>query len=152
MEVWKRVGRAEYQVSNLGRVRSPRGVLKAYSHPLGYLLVAVRFNAGEKRTCVTVHRLVAEAFIGPRPAGLDVAHGDNDKTNNRAENLRYATRSENMADVFPGCRGDCSRCEVKLELGINWTHGRAKAGTNTCNTCMRASQKARRLRVKLARS
>ena len=46
----------------------------------------------------TVHQLVAEAFIGPRPPGLDVCHRDGNRKNNRPENLRYGTRSDNLAD------------------------------------------------------
>jgi DNA-binding transcriptional regulator YiaG len=46
----------------------------------------------------TVHRVVAEAFIGPRPEGLEVRHLDGNKTNNRASNLVYSTHKENEAD------------------------------------------------------
>ncbi|WP_158548184.1 HNH endonuclease [Desertihabitans brevis] len=45
-----------------------------------------------------MHHLVAAAFLGPRPKGMDVAHWDNDGTNNVVTNLRYATEVENMAD------------------------------------------------------
>jgi hypothetical protein len=48
--------------------------------------------------CKTVHSLVALAFHGPRPEGLDVAHGNCVKTDNRPSNLRYCTRSENLLD------------------------------------------------------
>lgn len=46
-----------------------------------------------------VHHLVAEAFIGPRPAGMYVCHIDGDALNNSVENLKYATPSENMHDM-----------------------------------------------------
>lgn len=45
-----------------------------------------------------IHRLVANSFLGPRPAGLDTLHIDGDKTNNAVTNLRYGTRSENELD------------------------------------------------------
>jgi len=45
-----------------------------------------------------IHRLVAEAFLGPCPEGLEVAHNDGDPRNPRLENLRYTTRSDNNMD------------------------------------------------------
>lgn len=99
METWRPIPGSTYEASSLGRIRSPWGtILKPCNHGLGYHIVGVRFHDRAKIKTVTVHTLVAAAFHGPRPAGLDVAHGDNDKHNNRPENLRYATRSENMKD------------------------------------------------------
>jgi hypothetical protein len=44
-----------------------------------------------------VHRLVCEAFNGPPPSpGLDCEHIDENPRNNRPENLRWATRKENL--------------------------------------------------------
>lgn len=70
--------------------------LRPYNVADGYQGVALRHEG--KTIRATVHSLVAEAFIGPRPAGFDVCHGDGDKSNNRFTNLRYATRTENIAD------------------------------------------------------
>lgn len=65
----------------------------------GYLKVKVIDIDGVVWT-VKVHALVAAAFIGERPEGLDVNHKDGDKTNNRACNLEYVTRSENVLHSF----------------------------------------------------
>lgn len=54
---------------------------------------------GARRKNATVHSLVAAAFLGPRPAGEDVRHLDGDPENNRASNLAYGTRTQNMADA-----------------------------------------------------
>jgi hypothetical protein len=80
---------------------SPGKLLKpGRSGDCGHLSVAIG-----KGNSVLVHILVMLAFVGPRPEGADVAHGDGDPTNNRLSNLRYATRGENNQDmVFHGRR------------------------------------------------
>ena len=46
-----------------------------------------------------VHRLVAEAFLGPAPEGLPfVCHIDGDPSHNRPENLRWGNGTTNAAD------------------------------------------------------
>lgn len=62
----------------------------------GYLRVGL-YNPSTKSTKrILVHRLVAEAFV-PNPKGnLYVNHIDEDKENNRAENLEWVTFSENI--------------------------------------------------------
>lgn len=96
MEIWKPIaGCAGYEVSNLGRVRSLLKAVKILRPGLasnGYLTVALR---GQSRT---LHSLVAEAFLGPRPAGMHVRHLDGKKSNYAIENLAYGTPAENRAD------------------------------------------------------
>ena len=55
---------------------------------------------GGKRNQKThlVHVLVAAAFIGPKPKGMEVAHNNGNAGENRLENIRYATPLENTAD------------------------------------------------------
>ncbi len=103
-EVWRNIpSHPGYAASNLGRVRSIartdtlgrivfERVLKLYTNKRGYKLV--RLSPLTK----SVHAVVAEAFYGPRPRGMEVAHNDGNPSNNRADNLRYATRKENEAD------------------------------------------------------
>lgn len=115
-EIWRDVVGFEdaYQVSNLGRVRSKtRFVVMAASYKSaehvsrrngrllrpgkaskGYFTVSL--GRGKSRT---VHSLVAEAFIGPRPEGYEVLHIDGTRVNNCANNLRYGTRLENIMDA-----------------------------------------------------
>lgn len=108
-EIWKDVVGYEglYQVSNLGRVKSlPRIVkngkiyrrvnerimanLRAHN---GYIKAYLkRFGKGVNKS---IHRMVAEAFI-PNPLNLpQVNHIDEDKTNNRVENLEWCTAKHN---------------------------------------------------------
>ncbi|MCF6307352.1 MAG: HNH endonuclease [Flavobacteriaceae bacterium] len=47
-----------------------------------------------KTDLMYVHRVVAELFLDPDPNRLMVIHKDFDKSNNCADNLKYATRLE----------------------------------------------------------
>lgn len=80
-----------------GRQRLQLGrMLRSYIAQNGYPYV--RLSRNGITSLRTVHSLVAEAFLGPRPEGHDVAHADGDRTNAAAENLRWATRVENSSD------------------------------------------------------
>lgn len=46
-----------------------------------------------------VHHLVLEAFVGPRPEGMDGLHWDDDNQNNHLGNLRWGTPKENKVDA-----------------------------------------------------
>lgn len=74
------------------RTPKPRK-LQPFPQRNGYLNVSVSIDNKQKR--MRVHRLVAEAFLGPGPKGHDVCHLNHDRTDNRPENLKYGTRSEN---------------------------------------------------------
>jgi hypothetical protein len=112
-EVWRPVVGYEglYEVSDQGRVRSltrtihcADGRARTFQGQLldpwlsthGYKMVTLRKDGNSTKR--SVHCLVASAFIGPRPAGLDVLHGESGKLDNRLCNLRYGTAAENMAD------------------------------------------------------
>lgn len=84
-----------YQVSNLGRIKSMKTgrILKNIRNIEGYLTINL-FKDGEG-TNLRVHRLVAQAFI-PNPENKpEVNHIDENKTNNRVDNLEWVTRGEN---------------------------------------------------------
>lgn len=114
-EMWKPVVGHEgrYEVSSLGRVRSlerrvrlvsksgtevsravPERILRPAEDSAGYLSVCL--GAVRSRR---VHQLVLEAFVGP-PEGQHALHANGDKKDNREENLRYGSRSDNMIDLF----------------------------------------------------
>lgn len=85
-----------YQVSNLGRVRSIKRskILSPCKNSLGYRTVSL-CNNGSKKT-ISVHVLVWRMFKGFEVIkGFDVDHIDNDKGNNRLDNLQYITHKEN---------------------------------------------------------
>lgn len=98
-----------YQASDQGRIRSvdrevvysngrrrkyPGRVRKPF-YRNGYPYLHVTFSSGN----VLVPYLVLLAFVGPRPKGYEICHGNDDPTDNRLSNLRYDTRRENRRDI-----------------------------------------------------
>lgn len=95
-EIWKPAPGYEdyYLVSSLGNVWSVRSarLLKLKVTPAGYLRVSPSVN-GKRKECA-VHRLVALAFI-PNPENKPtVNHINENKKDNRVENLEWATEAE----------------------------------------------------------
>lgn len=86
----------EYEVSDLGQVRRGERLLSQSFNARGYPRVTLSL-LGKPKTRV-VHALVAEAFLGARPKGMQICHNDGVKTNNSVLNLRFATAKENEAD------------------------------------------------------
>lgn len=61
--------------------------------------VVTTSSTGTRPHTTTVHRLVLETFIGPRPHGKECLHRDDNPTNNRLSNLRWGTAAENHQDA-----------------------------------------------------
>ena len=105
-EVWKDVKGYEglYQVSNLGRVKTTStNYIKTLSKSnREYLRVQLHKNGVSKH--ISVHRLVATAFLDNPNKLKEVNHKDENKTNNNASNLEWCTRTHN--NNF-GKRNDC---------------------------------------------
>jgi hypothetical protein len=83
-----------YSTSKPGRFLKPWGV----GRKLRYLVVKLYRddgNGGREFRKRKVAHLVAFAFHGPRPERHDIDHIDADTKNNRADNLRYLTITEN---------------------------------------------------------
>lgn len=87
-----------YQISSHGNIRSIRKEMKPVDNSRGYLRVGLVKNKTYKWR--SIHSLVIEAFIGPRPDGMQVEHIDHNKKNNFVGNLRYCTPKENTARNF----------------------------------------------------
>lgn len=143
-----------YEVSNQGRVRSldrldSRGrsrhasLRSLQAMRSGHLRVVVCKDG--RRLTFQVHRLVLEAFIGPRPDGMEACHLNDDPSDNRVENLRWDTRSANVLDsVRNGTHHMASR--THCPEGHPYTEEntyRHPAGSRACRTCRRAEKALR---------
>lgn len=112
-EVWSPIlGYPGYEASTLGRIRSRTRVIKrgrGECYLQGRILNTTIPNHGYMKTeltkngvikTLTVHRLVAITFI-PNPLGLEVVHHKNEnKTDNRVENLEWVSTEGNIRDWF----------------------------------------------------
>jgi len=112
-ERWKTIKgyEGQYHVSSYGRVKSiarivknkggmrvvPEIILSPGKNEWGYLYVILfKSNKGKP---FRVNRLVALAFKKNPLNKREVNHIDGDRTNNRANNLEWTTKKENMAHV-----------------------------------------------------
>lgn len=162
MEVWKPVPDYEglYSVSNLGRIRSesrtitlkngrsrrwPESILKPFKNSDGYLRVELWKN--NKQQTRFVHRLVLEAFVGEAPPGTQACHWNDTPENNRLENLRWGTKSENTLDsVRNGSHHEAikTHCKRGHEFTPQNTLPQSGKKGRKCRTCENAWHRAKR--------
>ena len=94
-EIWKSIDEyPNYEVSNHGRIRNIKTdrILRTFLNPKGYEIVTLSHKGVQKTECV--HILVANAFVEKYYDDLDVAHLDNNRVNNRADNLDWWKRRD----------------------------------------------------------
>ena len=130
MEVFKDIKGYEglYQVSNQGRVKSfakwrgsskPR-ILSFCANSNGYYTIGLNKNG--KRKTMSIHVLVAMVFLGYKPngqnRGLVCDHINNDKLDNRVENLRIITPRENSPKRL--------KKYTSKYVGVSWRKDRNK--------------------------
>lgn len=89
-----------------------------------------------------IHQVVLEAFVGPRPPGMEACHNDGDKSNNALSNLRWDTKKANEFDaVRHGARPDPNRthCRRGHDLAVNrfFNH----RGYQCCRECTRINMR-----------
>lgn len=149
-----------YEVSDLGHVRSldrlilrpdarrtksqfRRGApMTRFPHSQqGHL--QVHLSKDGRGRALSVHVLVLEAFVGPRPVGLCGLHANDIPTDNRLSNLRWGSISENGYDAVRNGRHPNSR-KTHCKHGHEYTPentGRTGRGTRFCRTCSRGYER-----------
>lgn len=142
-EVWKTItGYEDYQVSNLGRVKSlkyGKERILTDRDTKGYLYITVSKNSIRKR--LLIHRLVAEAFLD-NPDNLPIInHRDENKHNNKADNLEFCTYYYNLTynnkhrtyAKKVGCFKDGKL--LKVYMAIQDVKNDGFDASNVCNCC-----------------
>lgn len=96
MEKWKDVKGYEglYEISNHGKLRNSKKNIIKLQTINGYKRYLLSKN--QKRKAFYIHRLVAEHFLEVPKGCNEVNHIDEDKSNNRVENLEWCNRKYNM--------------------------------------------------------
>jgi len=132
-----------YKASSLGRIWSPHLGVMTPRMSGTYWALSIRGRTAGPRSA-NVHSLVAEAFYGPRPDGLEVRHLNGVATDNRPENLKYDTHAENMRDrVRHGTHHNAikTNCPSGHPYDEANTH-RRRGGQRVCRACNRARVRA----------
>jgi hypothetical protein len=158
MEKWSHIQGFDYEVSNLGRVRSlsrmvhdttgrarfwPSKVLRpGISKQLGYQIVILRKD--KKGFTKYVHLLVAAAFLPPKPAGMEINHKDGVKSNPHFKNLEWNTHSQNMQHSVD--------IGLRKVFSINWPRTKNKKVLNPNGTLQTLQAQNSQERARSARS
>jgi hypothetical protein len=120
VDEWRNIAGYEglYQVSRCGLVRSLRRhkLMAVVHNQAGYRQVNLYRESKVKN--FLVHRLVAAAFLGPIPKGMQVNHKDGDKENNSVDNLEFMTPEENREHAIRTGLTPCSKGEANVRAKL----------------------------------
>ena len=168
VELWRDIPGYEgsYQVSSLGRVRSLPRYVPVHNRVHGIMCMRmcpgkilrqsvcdkaghVSVHLGKKCRGIPVHQLVMQAFHGFPPPGMEAMHLNGDPRDNRPENLRYGTHSENMLDMYRNGKGHMKLTpeevrQVRFGLHCGWTVRELAGAYGVSETCIRRIGQGRR--------
>ena len=136
-----------YSISDEARVRSERtGQILRGSKNNGYPVIQLcRDGVNVKKY---VHALMLEAFVGPRPDGMETLHWDDNRQNPSLGNLRFGSSADNKRDAVRNGTHFQSR-KTHCKRGHEFTpentlpNGRDGKGRQ-CRTCDRLRRKTKK--------
>lgn len=139
------VGSTSHLVSDQGEVFSGyhNKILTGKLNQDGYPSVCLVIHKIQKT--LLVHHLVLEAFVGPKPEGLQARHLNDVKTDNRLENLVWGTVKENSQDAVRNGVHSMTRrthCPQGHEYTDRNTY-KPPSGGRKCRICGRENQRAK---------
>lgn len=131
-EKWEQIPGLEnrYEASTFGRLRwvgahvgktYPGKVVSGQRNRDGYL--QLRPFPRPDRRFVRVHQLVALAYLGPCPDGMEINHIDGNRANNTPSNLEYVTHAENVRHAWvTGSRSNRGERNSRARLTVDDVH------------------------------
>jgi hypothetical protein len=134
-----------YSISSMGRfwlIKSQRMAIPK-KNDRGYLIISMWRDG--KTKCVSIHRLMAIAFI-PNPEGKKtVNHKNGIKTDNRIENLEWMTHTEQQRHkigiLHKGCGATGGGNKLTADQVLEIRAARAAKKTRWDNTYSKLAQK-----------
>jgi hypothetical protein len=127
-KVWSKKRKAKNGRSIGGHFLKPRELN-------GYRRLALLNQQTRKKKMIFMHRLVAENYLDNSENKEMVDHINGDRSDNRLENLRWATRSENALNTHTGSRG--------RHTPYDWITLHSKTETKTYYRFMRSNCKTK---------
>jgi hypothetical protein len=97
MEVWRKIkSYPNYEISSYGKVKNltTSENMKLRKRDDKYIDVGLTKNGEQKNELL--HRLVAKAFCKKQPGEIEVDHKDKNRSNNKSDNLRWVSGSDNQ--------------------------------------------------------
>ena len=133
-EIWKEVQGYEgrFLISSTGKLKSiidnKEKLMNGCINTKGYLLYSLSWKLKNKTNTYGAHQLVAQAFLGHKICGykLVVDHINDNKLDNRVENLQIVTQRENAfktqgkySSQYKGVCWEKKRNKWKSQININ---------------------------------
>ena len=70
--------------------------IKAWDHSDGYLMFRPYYDKNSRTSNTYIHRFIYEYHRGKIPKGMEINHINENKKDNRLENLELVTKAENI--------------------------------------------------------